>query len=109
MGTRTPQGAVAWIVSLNTVPIVSVPAYWVFGQDRFHGYVTLRKTIESSHESEASELKNKVSPYIQKSEHSSLRAAEKLSTLPFFNSNAVELLINGKETFCSLVCAMERA
>jgi len=109
MGTRTPQGAVAWIVSLNTVPVVSVPAYWVFGRDRFHGYVTLRQTIESSHEEDATQLKSNVSPYIQKSEHSSLRAAEKLSTLPFFNSNAVELLINGKETFPSLFEGFDQA
>ena len=37
--TRTPQGAIAWVVSLNTVAFVAVPAYWVFGRSRFHGYV----------------------------------------------------------------------
>ena len=29
MSVRTAPGAVAWIVSLNTVPYVAVPAYWV--------------------------------------------------------------------------------
>ena len=29
MSARTPQGAIAWAVSLNTFPYVAVPAYWV--------------------------------------------------------------------------------
>ena len=29
MSTRTPQGAIAWAVSLLAVPYVSVPAYWI--------------------------------------------------------------------------------
>ena len=35
MNVRTPQGSIAWAVSLVIVPVVSVPAYWVFGRDRF--------------------------------------------------------------------------
>ena len=30
LGVRTSQGAIAWVVSLNTFPYVAVPAYWVF-------------------------------------------------------------------------------
>lgn len=48
MSTRTPQGAVAWIVSLNTVPYVVVPAYWVFGASEFRGYVVARRDEDSS-------------------------------------------------------------
>ncbi len=38
MSTRTPQGAIAWAISLNTCPYVAVPAYWIFGQSHFDGY-----------------------------------------------------------------------
>ena len=48
MGTRTPQGAVAWAVALNAFPYLAVPAYWVFGRSRFQGYVTARQ--EGEHE-----------------------------------------------------------
>ena len=41
--TRTPQGTIAWIISLNTMPYVAVPAYWVFGQSSFNGYVSARQ------------------------------------------------------------------
>ena len=46
MNTRTPQGAVAWVVSLVTFPWVAVPAYWVLGRSRFQGYVTARQEGE---------------------------------------------------------------
>ena len=39
LNSRTSQGAIAWAVSLNTVAVVAVPAYWVFGRSKFHGYV----------------------------------------------------------------------
>ncbi len=43
MDVRTAQGAIAWAVSLNTMPYVAVPAYWVFGRSKFHGYVLQRR------------------------------------------------------------------
>ncbi len=47
MNTRTAQGTIAWALSLNFIPIVAVPAYWVFGRSKFRGYVTLRQTTDS--------------------------------------------------------------
>ena len=43
MSTRTPQGAIAWTVTLVTFPYVAVPAYWVFGRNKFQGYVRARQ------------------------------------------------------------------
>ena len=43
METRTSQGAVAWVISLNTFPYFAVPAYWVFGQSKFSDYEVLRR------------------------------------------------------------------
>ena len=39
MSTRTSQGTIAWVVSLNTFPYLAVPAYWILGRSRFKGYV----------------------------------------------------------------------
>ena len=42
-GVRTSQGAIAWAISLATFPYLALPLYWIFGRNRFHGYVeTLR-------------------------------------------------------------------
>src|SRR4029453_17755192 len=49
MTVRTSQGSIAWIVSLNTLPLAAVPAYWVLGRSRFQGYVIERRasTLET--------------------------------------------------------------
>src|SRR5437867_4276861 len=43
---RTPQGSIAWAISLLTFPYVALPLYWVFGPQHFEGYVqSLRQTV----------------------------------------------------------------
>ncbi|MDC0274483.1 MAG: PLDc N-terminal domain-containing protein [Planctomycetaceae bacterium] len=43
MRTRTPPGAVAWCFALVLFPIVSLPFYWIFGRNKFAGYVVSRQ------------------------------------------------------------------
>jgi len=43
MSVRTPQGTIAWAVSLIAAPVVALPAYWVFGRNKFKGYVQARQ------------------------------------------------------------------
>src|ERR1700738_5545294 len=43
MNTRTSQGAIAWSLALITLPYVTLPLYWVFGRDRFLGYIEARR------------------------------------------------------------------
>ncbi len=38
MTARTPQGAVAWSVSLVSFPFAALPAYLVLGRSKFRGY-----------------------------------------------------------------------
>src|SRR5436190_15210101 len=40
---RTSQGAIAWAIVLNTLPWVSVPAFWIFGRSKFKGYALARR------------------------------------------------------------------
>ena len=109
MSTRTSQGAIAWIVSLNTLPVISVPAYWVFGRDKFQGYITIRQHMELSYNDEVDAIKAKVSPYIHGHTFDELRVAEKLANLPYLNHNDVTLLINGKATFKSIFEGIDQA
>ena len=37
MNARTPQGAIAWSVSLVSMPLVALPAYLVLGRSKFEG------------------------------------------------------------------------
>lgn len=47
MGTRTSQGAIAWVISLNTFLSIALPAYWVKGRSQFNGYVKASLEDES--------------------------------------------------------------
>jgi len=42
-GARTPQGSVAWVVFLLSVPVVAVPAYLFLGHHRLRGVEVARR------------------------------------------------------------------
>ena len=104
MSSRTPQGSIAWTVSLITFPYVSVPAYWVLGRNKFRGY-----TLARQHELEI------IGDLIQQAKQrvEGIRApialpggpvtgAEKMARIPLTGGNTVELLVDGEETFASI-------
>jgi cardiolipin synthase A/B len=104
MGTRTAPGAVAWIVSLNTVPIAAVPAYWVFGRSRFQGYVVGRRDTDSQLHHALERKMALVEPFAvrEHSSHLDIRAMQRLAKLPTLSGNDVELLADGEATFRSI-------
>lgn len=111
MSTRTSQGAIAWVVSLNTFPYLAVPAYWVLGRSKFRGYVTARRqnTGEISHIAQSA--KEKMTPFISgfSDDIGAIRALEELAKIPFLAGNYVELLVDGDATFSSIFKGIEDA
>ncbi|HSI11251.1 MAG TPA: cardiolipin synthase [Chthoniobacter sp.] len=108
---RTSQGAIAWAVSLNTFPYVSVPAYWVFGRSDFEGYVVLRRKTTA----ELSDAERKLAEDLlaMRPSPDALPAAatlvEKLAKLPATHGNHTELLIDGEATFRAIFESIEQA
>lgn len=111
MSTRTPQGAVAWVISLNTFPSVALPAYWVFGRSKFNGYVRVWHEEDSGLTRVAREaVEGKMQFRPAAANHSQeILAAEKLAKLPILAGNDAELLIDGEMTFSSIFAGIERA
>jgi len=104
MSTRTPQGAIAWAVSLVTFPYVAVPAYWVFGRNKFQGYVLARQEDIESMRSVARTARQNVDE-VSSDEgafDADVTSAEKLARVPLTGGNDVELLIDGQSTFDSI-------
>lgn len=110
--TRTPQGAVAWAISLVTFPIFSLPLYWIFGRSKFHGYVDAMRTgwaefqrrIDKHHDvPPVTPLSERLSP------HSPHTVFETLAESPFLGGNDMELLVNGPATFKAIFAAIEQA
>ena len=48
MNARTPQGAIAWGITLITFPWLALIPYGILGRNKFKGYVLLRNSCDSS-------------------------------------------------------------
>jgi len=97
MTARSPQGAVAWALALTTVPYVALPAYWVLGRRRFHGYLLARRQGEEALDPLADGLGTALGG-VEAELTIRLRrfkALEELARLPFTRGNDVRLLIDG--------------
>lgn len=111
METRTAQGAIAWAISLNTMPYVAVPAYWVFGRSDFNGYVTARRTQRKDFEDFWNEFDATLRSRDLAAEagRSTPFVVERLAKLPATRGNDAELLVDGDQTFPSILQGIARA
>lgn len=111
MTVRTAPGAVAWSVSLVTMPFVAVPAYLVLGRSKFEGMAAayeanqdeidnLRETIRANLERWNVDTGEVASTY---------SAVKRLSGMGMTRGNHVKLLINGEETFDSILAGIAAA
>ncbi len=109
--TRTPQGAIAWVVSLNALPIIAVPAYWVFGRSKFNGYVNAWRDVSLPIEDHLKKIRQQFQPYLVESStvYPEYEAFKKLSEAEFVNGNSVQLLVDGEATYASLREGIEEA
>ena len=105
MSTRTPQGAIAWSVSLVTFPYIAVPAYWILGRNKFQGYVIARQQELERIASVSQQAENELSEIaaIVDAQRANVLGAERLARLPATRGNRVELLVDGEATFSSIL------
>lgn len=110
--TRTPQGAVAWAISLVAFPVLTLPFYWVFGRRKFRGYVEamregeerVRETLGSIDEIPVVRgIKERKRPHLPRT------FFETVANLPFLGGNDLELLIDGEKTFDAIFHAIDNA
>jgi len=111
MSVRTPQGAIAWAVTLVTFPYVSVPAYWVFGRNKFQGYALARqKDLEGLSEIIRQANAQLANTAVDEGEkRGAVKAAEALARSPLTDGNLAELLIDGQATFDSIFQGIDAA
>lgn len=110
LGTRTSQGSIAWLVSLNTLPLIAVPAYWFFGRSKFVGYMNAWRDNSLNLEEERKEIYAGFLPYIVENLKAfpEYEAIKQLSH-PFLTANKVNLLIDGQATYDSIYKGIEQA
>ena len=108
---RTAQGAIAWTISLLSLPYITVPVYLVLGRNKFDGYLEQRDEIEK----ESLRLLRKTSNLIEQrivptsSDTPLYTSLFNLARMPATSGNRVQLLINGEQTFASILAGMAAA
>jgi cardiolipin synthase len=88
-----------------------VPAYWVLGRSKFRGYVVARQSGDLKlHELERDALE-RVRPHqvTNADDRGAILAAERLAKMPVVGRNQVELLVDGEDTFASILAGLDEA
>ncbi|MCL4104125.1 UNVERIFIED_CONTAM: hypothetical protein GTU68_034987 [Idotea baltica] len=108
---RTAQGAIAWAISLLTFPYIAVPCYWVFGRNKFDGYLEQRLEIERESLSLIEQISSSIDQHIVPASDDSpfYSSLYNLARMPATSGNQVELLVDGEQTFDSILAGLESA
>lgn len=110
--TRSSQGAIAWGLSLITLPYLTLPFYLVFGRRYFRGYSELQKEFRAAHRAEVEMLEKHLQKHNAPApplEQEVERVVEEVAQLQFTDRNAVRLLIDGEATFSALFESIDSA
>lgn len=107
----TPQGVIAWIFFLVTLPIVAVPLYWVFGPRKYDGYIDARRSTATPFDPVVDRLREDAIPLIVEREVESplIVAIERLVRLPLTTGNRADLLVDGAAIRDALFAAIDGA
>jgi cardiolipin synthase len=111
MTTRTAPGAIAWSVSLVSIPFIAVPAYLVLGRSKFEGGVDAFNERRDEIKTTLAEFRRNMEPWNVSSENfaEEYQAIRNLVKLEMTRGNRVELLINGDATFDSILAGVAQA
>ncbi|CAM2009435.1 cardiolipin synthase [Acanthopleuribacter pedis] len=109
MEDRSPQGAIAWALSLTVFPLVALPVYWVFGGRRFHGYVAARRRDDLNMFRHSKTLEAQLPPFLAPRETRVHSGLARIAYGSWLEGHRAGLLIDGKATFDAMFSAMERA
>lgn len=109
--TRSSQSAIGWAISCLTFPYIAVPAYWIFGKVRFHGYVSDLRSSNCEIAHLDAELQQHIPEYAGLAEDDllSCHVFQELAEMPFTRHNDIELLIDGTDFFREVFRHIERA
>lgn len=109
--SRTPQGSIAWGISLIAIPVIALPLWLVLGRSKFNGMVNARRANDNRLE----EISCQVRPWADRfvvdvpEEHGNARVLTELTHLPFLRSNQARLLVDGDSTFEAMFAAIDEA
>ncbi|MDR3096031.1 MAG: cardiolipin synthase [Paraburkholderia sp.] len=121
LNTRTSQGAIAWAVSLATMPYLTLIPYLFLGRSKFEGYADARRLRNETLRSRAhvpdwsqpggpaGEIANLADWPADALSARMIRSFSHLGGMPLVPGNTVRTLVNGEATFSAIFDAIEQA
>ncbi|TDG15034.1 cardiolipin synthase [Seongchinamella unica] len=108
---RTPQGAIAWAISLLTFPVLTLPFYLIFSRNRFDGYLEQRDEIETESKRLLAATSGRIEDYVvpRIAGQPLYTSLFNLARMPATRGNKLRLLIDGADTFNDIIAGLERA
>ena len=111
LNARTSQSAIAWAISLITIPWLALILYAILGRNKFKGYVLLRNSKDQDIHHYIDQIqKEAVSrSLIREDLSASEKSLSRLADMPITRYNKSRLLIDGYDTFRSIFEGIESA
>ena len=112
MRARTSEGAIAWLISLNTIPYLALFAYWTLGRSKFDAYVDARRDLNARLVEFTQGFERRIEPFKVAADSLTstvIQTGAKLARTPALGKNRVDLLVNGDQTFQSVLQGIEAA
>lgn len=112
LNSRTPQAAIAWVMGLVILPIVTIPLFLFFGQSRFSGYNYAGGGKVADLDAAHADAQAALQPFcadLGEKYADSAQLAVRILKLPITGGNRVRLLIDGVETFDAIGRAIDEA
>ncbi len=109
---RSPQGGVAWVITLILFPYIALPAYWVFGPRRFMSYkkkiLNSRKSFRNVYQQDKQRNDSqKLNISFERSEE--IKFFEKIADSSLTTGNKIVFHTKGEEFFNDLSESIENA
>lgn len=109
---RSPQTALAWIISFLTFPYISLLLYFFFGRNRFWAYAEAMQKNRKWLARELEPLYKEINGYVINLPPPLLslqHSFKKIYPISFTTGNRVTLLIDGQSTYKTILKAIEDA
>lgn len=108
---RTPQGASAWVIGLVTLPFFTVPLFFIFGRSKFYGYTPGKRYLNKKQSRKLMQMQETLvsSDHTANEFHPLMKSLGKLSNPGFTSQNKLDLLIDGEQTYSSMIEDLEKA
>ncbi|MEL6814179.1 MAG: cardiolipin synthase, partial [Cyanobacteria bacterium J06598_3] len=112
MRVKSSRSAIAWAIALVSLPWITIPLYWILGKSKFQGYTETLKTAYAEHQEIVRFAYDEILKF-KAPLPTGLAPLEKLSgqftALPFTCNNHLELLVDGHQTYTSMLSAIDNA